>query len=216
MKKLWIIGNSGAARECYWLFQDMLKGPHALCADMEFAGFLSWRGHQGDLKSLASFFKGEALDMIPASGDLFAIGIGQPDLRWDVYSCMKDRGACFFTLRHPVSDINPKATVGNANIFQLGSTVFCDAVLGHANYLNGSVNLSHDAKVGDANFFGPFAIVLGGARVGSRNLVSVRSTLLPGARIGDDNIIAPGSVIYKGCASGRRMAGNPATILGNA
>lgn len=211
MKNLWIIGNSGAARECFWLFQEMLKTENA--PNPGFAGFLSWRQHKGDLKNLGHLLKGEALDWPVQSDDLFAIGIGAPRLREDVYITMKKRGAQFFTLRHPFTEIHPTSRVGEANIFQMGSSVFCEASLGNANYLNGSVNISHDSVVQDANFLGPFALVLGGAKVGSRNLLGVHSTLLPKARIGNDNIIAPGSVVYKGCHNGRRMAGNPAIPL---
>lgn len=210
MRRLWIIGNSGAARECYWLFRDMLSADIRLEKSCEFAGFLGWRGYESNLKTLAELFRGEALDYMPGRADEFVIGVGDPQLRADIWLTMKERGAKFFTLVHPWSDITPSAIIGEANIFQRGSTVFCDAVIGNANYLNGAVNISHDARLGDANFLGPYTLVLGGCRIGSRNLLSVRSTLLPGARIGDDNIVTPGSFIYKGCGNRRRLTGNPA------
>lgn len=210
MRRLWIIGNSGAARECYWLFRDMLSADAKLEKTCEFAGFLAWRGYASNLKTLAEFFRGEALDYMPTLEDVFAIGVGAPQLRSDIWLTMKERGAKFFTLVHPWSDIAPSAIIGEANIFQRASTVFCDAVIGNANYLNGAVNISHDVKLGDANFLGPYALALGGSQIGSRNLLSVRTTLLPGARIGDDNIITPGSFVYKGCGNHRRLTGNPA------
>lgn len=214
MRRLIIIGNSGAARECYWLFQDMCAADAGLKIQYGFHGFLSWRNYGADLKSLRHMFLGEALDYSITEEDVFAIGIGKPGLREDVYMTMKSRGASFFTLCHPLADINPEATIGEANIFQRNSTVFCDAALGNANYLNGAVNLSHDASVGDYNFIGPFSLVLGNCSVGSRNLLAARTTLLPGARIGDDNIIAPASVVYKGCRNSCRLAGNPALSIG--
>lgn len=214
MQRLIIIGNSGAARECYWLFQDMCAADASLKAHCTFRGFLSWRNYSSDLKSLQSMFLGDAFDYAITEEDVFAIGIGKPNLREDVYVTMKSLGATFFTLCHPLADINPEATIGEANIFQRNSTVFCDATLGNANYLNGAVNLSHDANVGSYNFLGPFSLVLGNCSVGSRNMLAARSTLLPGARIGDDNIIAPASVVYKGCRNSCRLAGNPALKIG--
>lgn len=212
MKRLWIIGNSGAARECYWLYRDMCACTSSLETEISFGGFLSWGQYPGDLASLSSFFHGEALDMPVCVDDVFSIGIGAPALRDTIYREMKNRGASFFTLLHPTADINPTAKIGDANIFQRGSTVFCDAKLGNANYLNGSVNLSHDVTVGDSNFLGPFSLVLGGARVGSRNSFAVRATLLPRSRIGDDNILEPGTIVYRGCANSRHLKGNPAII----
>lgn len=213
MQTLWIIGNSGAARECYWLFKDMLSADAALASKMDFGGFLSWRGHKGNLKSLQDQDRGEALEYPIATDDLFVIGIGEPHLREDVYRTMKQRCANFFTLIHPWSDVTPSADFGEANVFQRGSTIFCDVKIGNANYLNGAANISHDSVVGDYNFFGPYALVLGGCKVGSRNTIAVRSTLLANARIGDDNLITPGSIVYKGCGNNRRMAGNPAVPM---
>lgn len=212
MKRLWIIGNSGAARECYWLYRDMCAASASLNAEISFGGFLAWNRYPPNLASLASFFRGEVLDMPLCADDVFVIGVGDPSLRDKIYHEMKNRVASFFTLLHPTADINPAAKIGEANIFQRGSTVFCDATLGHANYLNGSVNLSHDVTVGNSNFFGPFSLVLGGARVGSRNSFAVRATLLPRARIGNNNILGPGAIVYKGCGNSRRLEGNPAII----
>lgn len=214
MNYVWIIGNSGAARECFWIFMDMLAANSKMSSEYEFGGFLSWHNHPSNLKSLRDYEKGDAVDYNPSSRDFFVIGVGQPKLRYDIFSYMKDKNANFFTLLHPLSDINPSARIGEANVFQRSSSVYCDVCLGNANYLNGAVNLSHDVIAGDANFFGPYSLVLGECKVGSRNFLAVHTTLLPNSKIGDDNNIAPGSIVYKGCASNTRMAGNPALPIG--
>ena len=214
VSRLWIIGNSGAARECFWIFKDMLAADARLEQECRFGGFLSWGGYPSNLKELDSWFRGPVEAYAIEPEDVFAIGVGAPRLRAAIYAAMKERGADFFTLMHPLADVNPSARIGEANIFQRSCSVFCDASIGHANYLNGAVNLAHDVVAGAANFFGPFSLVLGNCRVGSRNQLAVHVALLPGSRIGDDNIIAPGSVVYKGCGHGRRMAGNPALPMG--
>lgn len=213
MQRLWIIGNSGAARECFWIYKDMLDADARLEQHVSFGGFLSWAHHPSNLKSLASYFRGDADEYDIQQQDLFAIGIGAPQLRAEIYTAMKARGATFFTLMHPLADVNPAADIGEANVFQRSCSVFCDVSLGNANYLNGAVNLSHDVVAGDANFFGPYSLVLGNCRVGSRNMLAVHATLLPGCRIGNDNILAPGSIVYKGCGDRRRLAGNPAVPM---
>lgn len=214
MNYVWIIGNSGAARECFWIFRDMLDADCQLADNYEFGGFLSWKNYPSNLKSLHDLEKGDVSDFTPSGRDVFIIGVGQPQLRYDIFCHMKGRNAKFFTLRHPLSDINPASSIGEANIFQRSSSVYCDVQLGNANYLNGAVNLSHDVIVGDANFFGPYSLVLGDCKIGSRNSLAVHATMLPNSRIGDDNIIAPGSIVYKGCASNTRLAGNPALPIG--
>lgn len=215
MRHAVIVGNAGAARECYWLLEDMRKADASMECALRFRGFLSWQGYAGDLKSLSDLQLGDAAHYTPQPDDVFVIGMGDPTLRKNVYELLHAKGLEFLTLRHPLADINPHARVGEANIFQRNSTVFCDAVLGNANYLNGAVNVSHDAMVGDYNFFGPFSLVLGNAQVGSGNSIAARCTILPKARIGNGNILAPGSVVYKGCKNGCRLAGNPALTIGH-
>ena len=165
------------------------------------------------MKGLARFLLGDARNYSPSAEELFVIGIGQPDLRKAVFEDFKARGVAFLTLVHPWADIAPTAQVGEANIFQRGSTVHCDASIGHANYFTVAVNLAHDARVGDYNFIGPASLLLGESRIGSQNMIGVRSTILPKARIGNGNSIAPGSIVYKGCGDNRRLAGNPALTI---
>ena len=210
MPQIVIIGNSGAARECYWLLDDMIRAAPGQRNYYKFKGFLAWNGYQGDLKKLAHFLLGDTREYVLSSEDLFVIGIGQPDLRKVIYEDFKARGAGFLTLAHPWSDISPAAEVGEANIFQRGSTVHCDACIGNANYFNGAINVGHDVEIGDYNFIGPASLLLGESRIGSQNMIGVRSTILPKARIGNGNSIAPGSIVYKGCGDNRRLAGNPA------
>lgn len=215
MPQVIIIGNSGAARECYWLLDDMRRAAPGLKNYYLFKGFLSWQDHQGDLKGLARFLLGDARNYSPSAEELFVIGIGQPDLRKAVFEDFKARGANFLTLVHPWSDISPAAEVGEANIFQRGSTVHCDACIGNANYFNGAINVGHDVEIGDYNFIGPASLLLGECSIGSQNMLGVRCTLLPKARVGNGNILAPGSIVYKGCKDNGRLAGNPALKIGD-
>ncbi|MDR3175139.1 MAG: transferase [Desulfovibrio sp.] len=203
MQNVVIIGNSGAARECYWLLRDMGQEP-------AFKGFLAFEGYPGNLRELAEFDLGSDDDYTPARNDVFAIGIGLPALRLKAYHKWKGRGANFVTLRHPDVVLVGKVSMGEGNILACGTHISCDAVLGHANYLNGHMLIGHDVRIGDGNFFGPYAVVQGGAVIGSGNSFGVHSAVLAGAKIGDNNTMAPGACVYKGCGNGRVLAGNPA------
>lgn len=215
MPQVVIIGNSGAARECYWLLDDMVRAAPGLKNYYMFKGFLVWNGYRGDLKKLAHFLLGDAREYVPSPDDLFVIGIGQPYLRKAAYEDFKARGADFLTLVHPWSEISPEAEVGEANIFQRGSTVHCDTCIGNANYFNGAINVGHDVEIGDYNFIGPASLLLGECSIGSQNMLGVRCTLLPKACVGNGNILAPGSIVYKGCKDNCRLAGNPALNIGD-
>lgn len=209
MPQVIIIGNSGAARECYWLLQDMCNAAPSLKFYYNFKGFLGWNGHPESLKSMAKYNLGDAADF-HVRDELLVVGIGAPHLRKVVYEHYKNLGASFLTLVHPWSEVNVTAQLGEANIFQRGSTVFCDTVIGNANYFNGAVNVSHDVCIGDYNFIGPFSLLLGECSIESCNTLGAQVTVLPLARVGNSNIIAPGSFVYKGCKDNCRLAGNPA------
>lgn len=206
MRTVVIIGNSGAARECRWILKSMEEGS----GDLVFKGFLSFEGYQGDLKELSGMLLGDDDAFTASRDDVFAIGIGNPELRLRAYHKWKARGVSFLTLLHPECTLLPETRFGEANIFAQNTYLSCNTLLGNANYLNGSVVIGHDVTVGDGNFFAPFSMVLGNARIGSGNSFGVRATALAGAKIGNNNTIAPGAYIYKGCRDNCLMAGNPA------
>lgn len=209
-KKLVILGNSGAARECYWLARDCM----AAGLDVEFKGFLSFEGYKGDLQELAALDLGVDDAYQPDDEDVFVIGIGIPELRRKAFCKWKDKGARFINLIHPQAQIIGNSTIGEGNIIACNSYISCNSTLGDANYLNGSVVLGHDVHVGSYNFWGPFGMVLGGARIGSCNTFGVFSIILANARVGDANKIAPAACLYKGCGNQSVMGGNPALYMG--
>jgi carbonic anhydrase/acetyltransferase-like protein (isoleucine patch superfamily) len=199
-----IIGNSAAARECFWLARETWGD------SLRFKGFLAFEGHKENLRELAGLELGSDESFTPEKNDVFIIGIGSPSLRIKAFQKWKARGTRFLTLLHPSVVLTGEVTLGEANILSRNSVVSCNAVLGSANYLNGGVVIGHDASVGDGNFWGPLSLVLGEARIGSGNSFGACSVVLEHARIGDGNTIAPGAFIYKGCGNDRLMAGNPA------
>jgi NDP-sugar pyrophosphorylase family protein len=201
-----ILGNAGAARECFWLLRDVMKERD----DVFFKGFLAFEGYAGKLRELADLALGPDDAYIFAPDDVFIIGIGLPALRLKAFHKWKDRGARFMNLTHPTVRRVAEADAGEGNVLAHNCHISCNVTLGNANYLNGSVVVGHDSRIGDGNFFGPFAVVLGDAAIGSGNSFGVHSVVLAGARIGNGNTIAPGAYVYKGCGDNRVLAGNPA------
>ncbi len=216
MKQIIIIGNSGAARECYWLLQDVFSHDVTLSQEYTFAGFLSWKGYVADLKELHTKFLGNSDEHHVCPETLYIIGIASPQLRQQVFEEFSKKNAQFMNLIHPTAYICPSASMGQANILQRSTTLYCNAKLGNGNYLNGSVNLAHDATVKDFNLLGPGSMVLGNAQVGSANQLAPHCILLNNTTIGNNNILAPNTCIYKGCRDNCRMMGSPALSVGKA
>jgi len=206
VRRIVILGNSGAARECYWLLQDVLQAQ----SDLRFKGFLSFEGFKGNLCELSDLEMGSDDNYPAEQEDLFVIGIGNPVVRGKAFLKWKGRGCQFMNLVHPTVRFVGSHSIGEANILAHGCHISCNTTIGSANYLNGSVVLGHDVRIGDNNFLAPFTQLLGGARVGSGNSFGVNTVALAGAKIGSNNTIAPGAYIYKGCGDNQFLAGNPA------
>lgn len=210
MKQIVILGNSGAARECYWLVREVMR-QHG---DLRFKGFLSFEGYPDNLAELADSAIGVDDSYRPEANDLFVIGVGLPALRQKAYRKWRDRGIRFFSLIHPEVQVPNSTDIGVANVITRVCSISCNSSLGEANFLNIGTTIGHDVTIGEANFFAPHVCILGECRINSRNSFGCRSVLLPHANVGSGNVIAPGAILYKGCKNDQVLAGAPALVAG--
>ena len=205
-RNILILGNAGAARECYWGLREVMERD----ATLRFKGFLAFEGHPENLRDLASLQleNDESYRLEP--GDEIILGLGEAGLRRRAFAKWKTRGARFMNLIFPTCSISGELDMGEANIIGYASGISNNVRMGNGNFLNGRVLFGHDVSIGDFNFFGPDSIVLGQASLGSLNTVGVRSVIMPKARLGDGNTVVPGSFVYKGCKDNQMLMGNPA------
>ena len=201
-----IIGNAGAARECYWILRKVMQEKE----EITFKGFLSFEGYSGNLRELVHLELGSDDDYTSQGDEFFIIGIGSPVIRAKVWAKWKERKANFMNLIHPACFIPDEICLGEGNIITQACSFSCNVTVGDANYFNGGVVVGHDAHIGSANFFGTYSLLAGNTVVGSRNSFGVGAVVLESAKIGNNNTIAPGAFIYKGCGDNTIMAGNPA------
>ena len=211
MKKIFIVGGDGFARECYVL----LKTFSNYNKEFTFGGFLGHGGygHTVNYKTYQYLYIGEVSEYTFNENDYVVIGAGYPNLRKKIYTELKERNVKFYNLISSSSLISNSVEVGEANII-LASSCTANINIGNGNVFNGDVIVGHDVEIGDFNFFGPRSQILGNVKVGNSNQVGANTILLPKSKIGDNNIIAPLSAIYKGCKNNCYMSGNPALKTG--
>lgn len=209
MKKVFIVGGDGFARECYWRLNEMKRTD----ASIEFGGFLGHGGygHTVDYKHLQEFYLGEESDHTFKDDEYVIIGAGYPDLRRKIYNDLKKRNVRFFNLI--LGKYGSSVTFGEANI-SLYTSLTVNTKIGNGNVFNGAVIVGHDTEIGDFNFFGPRSSVLGTVKIGNDNTVGTNAVILPHAKIGNNNKVAPLSAVYKGCRHNCYMLGNPALKVG--
>lgn len=203
------IGNSGAARECYWIWRQMRDHDPAT---PPFRGFLAWHEHPDNLRELAGLSLGNADAHTVAAEDQYVIAVGMPALRLEIYTWLKERNARFFTLKHPSVYLCPTASIGVANIFASACAVMANACIGDANFFNGAVTAGHDTVIGNANTCNLHTHFFGDVHVGDVNHFAPMTLVLEHSRIGSHNVFAPGAVVYRGCGDHCLMSGNPAII----
>ena len=210
MKKIFIVGGDGFARECY----NALVHLPIYNTEVIFGGFLGHGGygHTVDYKSYQHLYLGEVTDHKFQDDEYCIIGAAFPKLREKIYNDLKKLGCKFYTLCIDCWS-SDSLEYGEANIF-MNTISTVNIKIGNGNVFNGNIVIGHDSVIGDFNFFGPRSQVLGNVKIGSNNEIAVSSVFLPKSKIGSNNKIAPMSVIYKGCKDNCYMQGNPAIKIG--
>lgn len=209
MKKVFIVGGDGFARECHSNLNVMKRDDPSI----EFGGFLGHGGygHTVNYKHLQEFYLGEESDHTFKEDEYVIIGAGYPDLRRKIYNDLKKRNVRFFNLI--LGKYGSSVTFGEANI-SLYTSLTVNTKIGDGNVFNGAVIVGHDTEIGDFNFFGSRSSVLGIVKIGNDNTVGTNAVILPHAKIGNNNKVAPLSAVYKGCRNNCYMLGNPALKVG--
>lgn len=213
MKKIYIVGGNGFARECYKYIKNIEKTDSTI----NFAGFLGHGGygHTVDYLDLQQYYMGEVTEHHFSDNEYAVIGAGSPYLRKQIYYDLKELGIKFYTLITINSFIDGSFDIGDGNIFVSQHLNSHNIKIGNGNLFNGQVTVGHDVEVGDFNFFGPRSQLLGNVKVGNLNSVGANSILLPNSKIGNNNKIAPLSAVYKGCKNNSYLIGNPALKVGD-
>lgn len=213
MKKVYIVGGNGLARECYMYLKTLEKSRENVC----FAGFLGHGGygHTVDYKNLQKYYLGEVSGHEFKENEYAIIGAGYPKIREQIYNDLKLANIKMYTLITADSYINELVSLGEGNIFNRVNITSPHIKIGNGNLFNIEIIIGHDATIGDFNFFGPRSQILGNVTVGNSNTFGANSIMLPNSKIGNNNKIAPLSAVYKGCKNNVYMIGNPALNEGN-
>jgi len=209
MKRIFIVGGDGFARECYSYIQNNIHNGDDIC----FGGFVGHNGYHVNFGPLEPFFVGDLSNITFEKDDYCIIGAGFPGLRRKIYADLKKKGASFYNLIFGNGKVNDLVEMGEGNIL-IDSFPSPFVKIGNGNVFNYQVIIAHDVVIGDFNFFGPRCQLLGTISIGNFNTIGANAIMLPHSKVGNNNKIAPLSVIYKGCRSNCYMQGNPALKSG--
>lgn len=213
MKKIFIVGGDGFARECYFYLINLIE----YNKEIIFGGFLGHNGygHTVNYKSCQHLYIGEVAEHNFKDDEYCLIGAGYPELRKQIYEDLKRMGVKFYTLICNGVYLSDSFEYGEANVFVYPFYATVDIKVGVGNVFNSQVGIGHDVEIGNFNFFGPHTQIQGYVKVGNYNRIGANTILLAHSKIGNNNKIAPISVIYKGCKNNCYILGNPALKVGD-
>jgi sugar O-acyltransferase (sialic acid O-acetyltransferase NeuD family) len=213
MKKIYIIGASGLAKEVGTYIVS-------LHPSIEIAGFIDQNVEE--YKTL--HIKSREYEVINESVFLskiqkerqypnVVIAVGNPDTR--VAIVKKYVKLCSFpNIIHPsVLFLDDNINLGEGNLFAPNCIVHTNVTIGNFNYFNCGVTIGHDAHIDDYNLLNSKVSISGIVHVGNKNLIGANASVMQGIQIGNNNVIGMGSAVINNITNNNTLVGVPARII---
>lgn len=208
MKDLVIVGAGGMGREILQWVKDINK----VNKTWEIKGFID-----DDTDALLSFnchYKviGSIKDYIPNENEVFVCAIGHPRTKQQIVEMLKNKGAKFTSIVHPLAYIGDENVIGEGMIAYPRACVTTNVRIGDFVALLSS-SVGHDAVIGDYTTISAYTDITGGCCLGERVFIGTHVSVIPGRTIGSDAYLCAGSVIMSDVKPGVKMLGNPAKAI---
>lgn len=145
-------------------------------------------------------------------GKIFAISVGDNDIRADLYQQILKHGGVIPTMIHPTANVSKYATVKNGVMILANSVVDPDTVIDENTIISAKSTILHGSRVGKNCFLAPDAVLGANTVVEDYAMIGLNATVLSNkaAHIGRHSIVAAGAVVTKPVAPEMTVAGIPA------
>ena len=131
--------------------------------------------------------------------DIFIIAIGNVLHREKLFTVLKNKGACFYTYKHPTAIVSASADIGQGTIICPYTIINASAIVGENVSLNVNVSIGHEATVGSHTVVSPYAALNGNASIGKQSFIGSRSTVFPSISVGAFCTIDSHTAVRKNC-----------------
>jgi sugar O-acyltransferase (sialic acid O-acetyltransferase NeuD family) len=156
---------------------------------------------------------GSIADYVPRPGDVFAIGIGNPDGKKQVVEKLQVRGARFVSVIHPTALITNTTQLGEGVVMGPFTGSGTDTTIGRFVTVNSYSGFGHDSKVGDYTTLSAHVDVMGAASLGESVFVGSHASILPKVKVGPGAKIGAGAMVYRSVPAGATAFARPAKLL---
>tara|TARA_B110000027_G_C16030048_1_gene260391 strand:+ start:152 stop:796 length:645 start_codon:yes stop_codon:yes gene_type:complete len=209
VKKVYIIGAGGAAKEIYLLIKEI----NQINRTFDFKGFV-------DISSKCFLQIGNTQfdiikehEFLENSDNEVAVVFGLADtsvLKKITKRYIQNKNFEFPNLVHPSVKLDESVSMGIGNIISCQCVFTVDTTLNSFNYINRGAHIGHDCSIGSFNVVNPCAVISGGAKIKNENLIGTNATILQYLKIGTSNKIGAGAVVTKDVENDSCMIGVPA------
>lgn len=207
MKKIYIVGAGGFAREVAWLIEDINeKNPI-----WEIMGFID-ENEENIGKELNGYKVLGNLEYLNKQEKAYVIiAIGTGEVRESISNKIEKHE--FPVLIHPSVIISKFVTIGEGTIICAGNIITTNIEIGNHVIINLDCTIGHDVILRNYTTILPSANVSGNVIIGEKTTIGTGSAIIQGISIGKQCMIGAGSVVNKVISDYVTAVGIPARVI---
>lgn len=199
-----IVGAQGFAKELLVLLEDNRVAEFAFFDDVSIDSTGCIFEHYQVLRSTelcCEYFRGD---------NRFMLGIGDPQVRFQLYKQFKDFGGSLIGISSIHATIGAYNAIDSTCTIMPGVLIENDNRIGKAVLLHVGTFVSHDVVVGEFSEISPYAKLLGRCEIGSFCSIGTGAIILPKVKVGSHAVVGAGAVVTKDVENGTTVVGIPA------
>lgn len=208
MYNIVIVGAGGFGREVYILAKDTFPN-----IKYKIKGFLDDNLRVLDDYSMDIRVISNIDSYVVEEQDRFLIAIGNVDMKKNIITKLKVKGAQFLTLIHPTAIVVNTAKIGKGVIIYPYVIVSDCVQLGDFVLMNSYSSCGHDVKVGKYCILSPHATLNGFVILEDEVFLGTHTTVIPSKRVGYRSKISANSVVMRNVPPNKMVFGVPGKAI---
>lgn len=204
MKKIFIIGNGGLAKEIRWLIDCINQST----CEWKFLGYIDKDYNADDVV-------GDDAYMCSIKEEVFAVlAMADPLVRSRIYEKYKRNEHIHFpNIISPSAHISDSVHMGEGNIVCDNCVMTVSISMGNFNIVNYGCTVGHNVNIGNFNIINPGTNISGNVEIHDYVQVGTGTKVIQGKMIDSWAIIGAGAVVVKDVLADTTVAGVPAKII---
>jgi sugar O-acyltransferase (sialic acid O-acetyltransferase NeuD family) len=204
-----ILGGGGHAR----VVADAMMRCSASVTGMELIGFLDDDPSVRRQHIMGKPVLGTVADLNQIPHDAIVIGIGDNEVRRQLFEKFSTQGETFITVIHPHATIASEVTVGLGTVVFAGVVVNTGTKISDNVILNTACTVDHDCLVDSHAHICPGAHLGGTVRIGEGAFVGIGCAIIHNRNVGEWAIVGGGAAVTKDVPTRTTVVGVPARVI---